>query len=79
MGRSRGGLPPHDLRHNFTSMLQVRGVSDSIIMSITGHKTNVMLHRYSHANDAQHRAAVEALPASPAADGRNTVCLRAKA
>jgi integrase len=26
-------LTPHDLRHNFTSMLQARGVADSIIMS----------------------------------------------
>jgi len=73
-----GDLHPHDLRHNFTSMLQARGVSDSIIMSITGHKTHVMLHRYSHANDAQRRAAVEALPTPSAANGRNIISLRAK-
>jgi len=54
---------PHDLRHNFTSMLQAQGVSDSIIMSITGHKTHVMLHRYSHSNDQMRMDAVEGLPA----------------
>ena len=59
---------PHDLRHNFTSMLQAEGVSDSIIMSITGHKTHVMLHRYSHSTDALRLSAVENLP-SPAQPG----------
>ena len=54
-------LRPHDLRHNFTSQLQAAGVSDSIIMSITGHKTHVMLHRYSHANDEHKRKALESL------------------
>ncbi|MDO8311856.1 MAG: hypothetical protein Q7T25_07945, partial [Sideroxyarcus sp.] len=42
--------------------LQAAGVSDSIIMSITGHKTHVMLHRYSHANDEHKRRALDALP-----------------
>jgi len=46
-------LRPHDLRHNFTSMLQANGVSDSVIMSITGYKTHMILHRYSHSRDAQ--------------------------
>src|SRR5262249_35519615 len=32
-------------------------------MSITGHKTHVMLHRYSHSNDAQRLQATERLPA----------------
>jgi integrase len=54
-------LRPHDLRHNFTSQLQAAGISDSIIMSITGHKTHVMLHRYSHANDEHKRKALESL------------------
>jgi integrase len=55
-------LRPHDLRHNFTSQLQAAGVSDSIIMAITGHKTHVMLHRYSHAADGSKREALQALP-----------------
>jgi integrase len=69
-------LRPHDLRHNFTSMLQARGISDSIIMSITGHKTHVMLHRYSHSNDAQRLAAIESLPRPNADEGANVLKLR---
>jgi integrase len=53
---------PHDLRHNFTSVLQAQGVADSIIMAITGHKTHVMLHRYSHAADASKQAAADLMP-----------------
>lgn len=61
------GLRPHDLRHNFTSALHANGVADSIIMSITGHKTYVMLHRYSHANDFAKAQAIDSLPV-PTAD-----------
>ena len=56
-------LRPHDLRHNFTSVLQAKGVSDFVIMAITGHKTHVMLHRYSHSADASKHAAAELMPA----------------
>jgi integrase len=55
-------LTPHDLRHNFTSVLQAKGVADSIIMSITGHKTHVMLHRYSHSADVSKQAAADLMP-----------------
>ncbi len=68
-------LRPHDLRHNFTSQLQARGVSDSIIMSITGHKTHVMLHRYSHSTDGLRLAAVEGLPSPKPAEGDNVVTI----
>ncbi len=69
------GLRPHDLRHNFTSVLQATGVADSIIMAITGHKTHVMLHRYSHAADASKRAAVDTLPKPSPSDGAGVVKL----
>jgi integrase len=72
-------LRPHDLRHNFTSMLQASGISDSIIMSITGHKTHVMLHRYSHANDAQRLTAIESLPTPSAGEGANVLKLHKRA
>ena len=55
-------LTPHDLRHNFTSLLQAEGVSDSIIMKLTGHKTHIMLHRYSHSTDSYRRDAISLLP-----------------
>lgn len=69
-------LKPHDLRHNFTSQLQAAGVSDSIIMSITGHKTHVMLHRYSHANDEHKRRALDSLGTFASAPAANVVKLR---
>ncbi len=69
-------LRPHDLRHNFTSQLQAAGISDSIIMSITGHKTHVMLHRYSHSNDEHKRKALEALPDHQAVISGDVVSIR---
>ncbi|PLX37825.1 MAG: hypothetical protein C0606_06045 [Hyphomicrobiales bacterium] len=70
-------LRPHDLRHNFTSQLQAAGVSDSIIMSITGHKTHVMLHRYSHSNDQMRMEAMKALPSmAPKAGSENVIKIR---
>lgn len=68
-------LRPHDLRHNFTSVLQAQGVSDSIIMSITGHKTHVMLHRYSHSGDKERRNALDRLPAPVENGGREVARL----
>ena len=69
-------LRPHDIRHNFTSQLQAAGVSDSIIMSITGHKTHVMLHRYSHANDEHKRKALDALPDHQAVVPSDVISIR---
>lgn len=69
-------LRPHDLRHNFTSVLQAKGISDSIIMAITGHKTHVMLHRYSHANDISKAKAMEVLPEELLKIGQNILALK---
>lgn len=71
-------LTPHDLRHNFTSMLQAERVSDSIIMSITGHKTHVMLHRYSHSTDALRLSAVENLPSPKQPDAATVIRIRGR-
>jgi len=71
-------LTPHDLRHNFTSMLQAEGVSDSIIMSITGHKTHVMLHRYSHSTDVLRLSAVESLPSPKQSDAATVVHIKGR-
>ena len=68
-------LHPHDLRHNFVSLMQARGIADSIIVSITGHKTHVMLHRYSHSTDGLRLAAVEGLPTPKPAEGDNVVAI----
>ncbi len=42
-------------------------------MSITGHKTHVMLHRYSHSNDQIRMDAVEGLPEPKNSGGNNVV------
>lgn len=52
----------HDMRHNFVSQLQDAGVPDKITMAITGHKTVVSLHRYSHSKDRAKQRAIQALP-----------------
>jgi integrase len=39
----------HDLRHEFTSRLDERGIRHSVIMAITGHSSAEMLKRYTHA------------------------------
>lgn len=38
----------HDLRHEATSRLVERGLSDQQVSAITGHKTPAMLSRYTH-------------------------------
>lgn len=52
----------HDMRHNFVSQLQDAGVPDKITMAITGHKTVVSLHRYSHSKDRAKQRAIQAIP-----------------
>ena len=47
----RAGLPGlrfHDLRHEATSRLVERGLSDTKTRQITGHKSAQMLYRYAH-------------------------------
>lgn len=36
----------HDLRHTFNTNMRKAGVPQSVIMKLTGHKTNAMFHRY---------------------------------
>jgi len=38
----------HDLRHTFNTNMLKAGVDQTIIMKMTGHKTNAMFLRYSH-------------------------------
>ncbi len=38
----------HDLRHTFNTNMLKAGVSQTVIMKLTGHKTNEMFLRYSH-------------------------------
>jgi integrase len=42
-----GGFVFHDLRHTFNTNMRKAGVSDSVIMAITGHSTREMFDRYN--------------------------------
>ena len=44
---SKGGITLHDLRHTFNTNMRKAGVSESVIMEITGHATREMFDRYN--------------------------------
>jgi integrase len=46
-GKTRDGFIFHDLRHTFVTNMRKAGVSESVIMSITGHSTRQMFDRYN--------------------------------
>jgi integrase len=49
--RIRSGVPDfrfHDTRHEATSRFVELGLTDSEVMSVTGHKTHSMMRRYTH-------------------------------
>ena len=48
----------HDLRHTFNTNMLKAGVEQSIIMKLTGHKTNAMFLRYSHLDQRMGDAAM---------------------
>jgi integrase len=69
--RLRAGIKDfrfHDTRHEATSRLFERGLSDTEVAAVTGHKTRAMLARYTHlrAKDLVHR--LDAPPAPSNAD-----------
>lgn len=51
----------HDLRHSFNTNMQKAGVNQTVIMKLTGHKTNAMFVRYSHLDKEQGEDAMEKL------------------
>lgn len=49
--REKAGIPDlrfHDTRHDATTRFVEMGLSDTEVMSITGHKTQAMMRRYTH-------------------------------
>jgi len=51
----------HDLRHTFNTNMLKAGVSQAVIMKLTGHKTNKMFLRYSHLDREQGEDAMKKL------------------
>ncbi len=43
----KGGFIFHDLRHTFNTNMRKAGVSETVIMKITGHSTREMFDRYN--------------------------------
>ena len=61
-GRSFSAYSFHSLRHTFNTVLMNRGVSQELRMRLSGHKSEEINARYSHAEIATLRAAVAKLP-----------------
>ena len=55
----KGGFIFHDLRHTFNTNMRKAGVSESVIMEITGHSTREMFDRYNTIDEDDSRKAVE--------------------
>lgn len=58
-GRSiKDGFVFHDLRHTFNTNMRKAGVSESVIMAITGHSTREMFDRYNTVDEDDTKQAV---------------------
>ncbi|MBW2149393.1 MAG: site-specific integrase [Deltaproteobacteria bacterium] len=53
------GLRFHDLRHTFNTNLRKAGADRSVIMKMTGHKTESMFHRYNTVDEKDARVTVK--------------------
>jgi integrase len=54
----KGGFVFHDLRHTFNTNMRKAGVSESVIMAITGHSSREMFDRYNTIDEDDIRKAV---------------------
>jgi integrase len=70
----RAGLPNdlwfHDLRRSFVTNARRRGVAESVVMRMSGHKTRAVFDRYNVVEDADVRRAVLLIEAGTAAEQR---------
>lgn len=55
----KGGFIFHDLRHTFNTNMRKAGVSESVIMEVTGHSTREMFDRYNTIYEDDTRKAVD--------------------
>jgi integrase len=56
---ARDGFVFHDLRHSFNTYMRKAGVSESVIMEITGHSTREMFDRYNTIDAEDRKEAVK--------------------
>jgi len=58
----------HDLRRSFTTRARKKGIPESVVMRMTGHKTRAVFDRYNIVSDGDVRAAVSELDKAEASD-----------
>jgi len=68
-GRKRSSLSFHSLRHSFNSAMANAGVTQEIRQRLTGHASKAINDRYTHAELATLRKAVDAVPALEGGSG----------
>jgi integrase len=57
----KDGFIFHDLRHTFNTNMRKAGISESVIMAITGHSTREMFDRYNTIDEEDKRKAIDQL------------------
>ena len=57
----KNGFIFHDLRHTFNTNMRKAGISESVIMAITGHSTREMFDRYNTIDEGDKRKAIDQL------------------
>lgn len=68
----------HDLRHTFNTNMRKAGVSQSVIMKLTGHKTAAMFHRYNTVDAEDARKAYQKLETLLFQEGQREEAIGAK-
>jgi integrase len=64
----REGLWFHDLRRSFVTNARRRGVPESVVMRMSGHRTRAVFDRYNIVEDGDVRAAVQVIEAGATKD-----------
>ena len=67
------GMLVHDLRRSAVRNMERAGLSRSVAMQLTGHKTEAVYRRYAITSEADLREGVERLNAQQASEGRRVV------